>query len=140
MLSLDTDSVSLLQAAPGPEGLRLTERLAADGRPANVSIVTFEEQMRGRLAYCARAKTPEQYGEAARRLSQALDFYRGRHLLPFDAAAAAEFDRLKAAKVRVGTNDLRIAAIARSRDARLLTRNLSDFRRVPGLRAEDWSA
>ncbi|MFO0851645.1 MAG: hypothetical protein U0871_24245 [Gemmataceae bacterium] len=139
MLILDTDTVSLFQAGPTPARLRLTARLAADGRPSKLTVVTFEEQMRGRVAYCAGAKTPEQYTEAARRLSQSLDFYRTSQLLPFDERAAAEFKRLRAAKIRVGTNDLRIAAIVLAHDALLLTRNLADFRRVPGLRAEDWS-
>jgi tRNA(fMet)-specific endonuclease VapC len=34
--------------------------------------------------------------------------------------------------------DLKIAAICLAHDALLLTRNLVDFRRVPGLRVEDW--
>jgi predicted nucleic acid-binding protein len=49
-------------------------------------------------------------------------------------------ERLKSAKIRIGTNDLRIAAIVLAYDALLLTRNLADFCRVPRLRAEDWSA
>jgi tRNA(fMet)-specific endonuclease VapC len=35
--------------------------------------------------------------------------------------------------------DLKIAAIALANDATLLTRNLSDFRKIPGLRIEDWT-
>jgi tRNA(fMet)-specific endonuclease VapC len=35
--------------------------------------------------------------------------------------------------------DLRIAAVAVAHDATLLSRNLSDFSKVPGLRAEDWT-
>jgi predicted nucleic acid-binding protein len=35
--------------------------------------------------------------------------------------------------------DLRIAATALSRDFTLLTGNLRDFRKVAGLRVEDWS-
>ena len=35
--------------------------------------------------------------------------------------------------------DLKIASIAIANDALLLTRNLSDFSKIPGLRVEDWS-
>jgi tRNA(fMet)-specific endonuclease VapC len=66
-------------------------------------------------------------------------FRTGIPLLPFDNRAAAEFDRLRQSRIRIGTMDLKIAAIALANDATLLTRNLSDFRKVPGLRAEDWS-
>ncbi len=34
--------------------------------------------------------------------------------------------------------DLKIAAITLAHDALLLTRNIADFERVPGLRAENW--
>ena len=41
--------------------------------------------------------------------------------------------------VRISTMDLRIAAIAISRNLVLLTRNVSDFSKVPGLIIEDWT-
>ena len=63
----------------------------------------------------------------------------GRSVLATDDRAAAEFQRLHAMRLRVGTLDLRIAAIVLARGARLLTRNRTDFRRVHGLNAEDWT-
>jgi len=41
--------------------------------------------------------------------------------------------------VRIATLDLRIAAITIANNAVLLTRNTSDFSRVPGLTFEDWT-
>ena len=61
-------------------------------------------------------------------------------MLPFDDVASAAFDDLTARRVRVGTMDLRIASIALSRGLVLLTRNLGDFGKVPGLATEDWTA
>ena len=72
-------------------------------------------------------------------LGQVFKSYGTTAILPFDAAAGAAFDSLTALRIRVGTMDLRIASIALSRGLTVLTRNLRDFRRVPGVIAEDWT-
>jgi tRNA(fMet)-specific endonuclease VapC len=104
-----------------------------------VSIITYEEQMRGWLAYAARARTTERQVEAYRRLRRHVERFRTIPLLDFDEQAAVEFERLRAARIRIGTMDLKIAAIALAHDATLLSRNLVDFRKVPGLQVEDWT-
>jgi tRNA(fMet)-specific endonuclease VapC len=68
-----------------------------------------------------------------------LENYRFIPLLDFDAAAAVEYQRLSRSRLRVGSMDLKIAAITLANDATLITRNLSDFRKVPGLNIEDCS-
>ena len=57
----------------------------------------------------------------------------------FDAAAVSEFKRLKAAKVNIGTMDLRIASIVLANSATLVSMNLRDYQKVPGLQVEDWT-
>ncbi|MFM6812415.1 MAG: type II toxin-antitoxin system VapC family toxin, partial [Dolichospermum sp.] len=42
-------------------------------------------------------------------------------------------------KIRVGTQDLRIAAITLSFKGILVTRNWKDFEKVPNFRLEDWT-
>ena len=62
--------------------------------------------------------------------------------LPFDDRAADECGQIRAALRKqgrpIGANDLLIAAIARVNDLVLVTNDTSEFRRVPGLRLEDW--
>jgi tRNA(fMet)-specific endonuclease VapC len=60
-------------------------------------------------------------------------------VLPFDDAAGSRFETLRQQRVRIGTMDLRIASIALERGHTVLTRNLVDFEKVPGLAAEDWT-
>ena len=61
-------------------------------------------------------------------------------MLPFDDAAMDELLRLQQQHVRIGAHNLRIAAIAKANRVKLLSRNLRDFRQVPGLDVEDWTA
>ena len=61
-------------------------------------------------------------------------------VLNFDAAAAAHFGRIKVAlrKTPIGPLDTLIAAHARSCDLVVITGNVEEFARVPGLAVEDW--
>lgn len=69
-------------------------------------------------------------------------FVDGFEPLPFDDAAAQAYGRIRAALERkgatIGSIDLLIAAQAVSRDLVLVTDNLREFRRVPGLACENW--
>jgi tRNA(fMet)-specific endonuclease VapC len=138
---LDTDHLSLLEWSTSEDAQRLEQRL--DRVPLTevvTTIVCYEEQVRGWLSRLTQARTLDQQVEAYRRLNRQLDNYRELTVLDFDHAAAREFDRLSKLRLRVGTKDLKIAAIVLAHNATLLSRNLGDFRRVPGLRVEDWTA
>ena len=71
---------------------------------------------------------------------QHLEIYASITVLPYDARSHAIFQSLRDQKIRMGTQDMKIAAIALANDATLLTRNLRDFARVPALKFADWSA
>ena len=66
-------------------------------------------------------------------------FFADWRILPFHDSAANLFRSLRAQKVRIGSMDLKIASIVLRHDALLLTRNAKDFRKVPGLKFEDWT-
>jgi tRNA(fMet)-specific endonuclease VapC len=103
------------------------------------TIITFGEDLGGWLPACRRAPDGAARARAYARLQRGLDFYRRWICLPFDAAAAVIFDELRGQKLRIGTNDLAIAAITLSAGGTLLTRNAVDFARIPNLLFEDWT-
>jgi len=141
MFVLDTDHMSALEWGSGAAGQRLIKRLdKLSPDEAATTIITFEEQMRGWMSVLAQARSLNAQVEAYRRLKRTLGNYLKVEVLEFDAKAAAEFERLRRQRLRIGTMDLKIAAIALTHDATVLTKNFKDFGRVPGLRVEDWTA
>ena len=137
---LDTDILTIVQRGSGPAYKRLTARLSS--LPADslvwVTILSFEEQMRGWLEYVKRGK-PHELPTRYTRLQDLYADYNTRLVLPFDKAAADVYERLLHARTRVGAMDLRIAAIVIARDELLISANVQHFRRIPGLRVEDWT-
>ena len=139
MLVLDTDHMSLLEW--GSESSAVLRERLADIPPDQVAatIISSEEQMRGWMAYIARSKSTARQLEAYQRLQRHLDNYRQIPVLEFDETATDEFLRLRRSRIQIGTMDMKIAAIVLARDATLLSRNLVDFGKVPGLNVEDWT-
>ena len=140
MYVLDTDHLSLLGKRANLFSQRLQSRLAQIPPEQQVTtIISFEEQTRGWLALMAQSSSLAHQVEVYRRLHELLNRYTQTTVLDFDEAAAAQFERLQKLRLRVGTMDLKIAAIALTHNATVLTRNLRDFTRVPGLSVEDWT-
>jgi len=95
--------------------------------------------MRGWLSYIAASRTISRQVEGYSRLRRMMRSYQQQEVLDFDSSAADQFEQLKRQRIRIGAMDLKIAAIAIEKDALLVSRNLRDFKRVPGLRVEDWT-
>lgn len=139
MFVLDTDYISILKRESGKEFDRLVRRLEAfPEEDFFISIISFHEQVRGWQSYIAKATDEGGVVRGYEELEKLLHDYAQAQVLPYDEAAAELFDDLRRRKTRVGTMDLRIAAIAMTNNLTLLTRNTVDFERVPGLAFEDW--
>lgn len=139
MYILDTEHLSLIQRN-GQEGKRILTRLAAVKElEVAVTVITYEEQVRGRLNVLSRAKTLDEQVLAYQGLQQLGADYQSIVMVPFSRTAALEHQRLRKAYPRLGNMDLKIAAIALTNNAILLTCNESDFGQIVELRTEDWS-
>ena len=133
---LDTDHVSLLQRGNIAIAAHLQQ---TNPQQCVVSVITVAEQVQGRLAQIHAIRSESDAPLRFRLLQATLLFYREITILPYTEEAAARFVQLRQAKLRIGTQDLRIAAIALVTGATVITRNWRDFGHVPGLAIEDWS-
>lgn len=133
---LDTDTFSLFQRAHLLVVQRVntipTEQLAT-------TIVTFEEQMYGRMNRIRRADSQESLVFAYMQLNETLKDFKTINVLDYNQEAANCYTELRRQKIRIGTQDLRIASIAITNNGILVTRNQRDFCRVPELKFEDWT-
>ena len=128
---LDTN-VCIRAMRKGGEYLR--ERLRTDGAKLCLSTIIVHELNVG----AELSARPEHHlgliADLASRLS----------ILDFDSAAAGHAANIRANLHRIGQliggNDMLIAGHARSLGLTLITSDLVDFRRVEGLRCEDWLA
>ncbi len=137
MILLDTDTFTLLTSAHP----RVAARFAAASDPVTVTVVTRIEALQGRFAFVFRAADGPELLRAQQWLQRTDADLAPFTPVLFDAAAAAEFERLQQNKKikKIGRGDLLIAAIALANRATLVTRNLKDFRKVPGLQIENWA-
>lgn len=134
---LDTDHLTLLKR----NNYEVNSKVASiQPEDIFVTIITVEEQLRGRLAIISKVATqPEKFNIAYEYLFESLmDFYRF-NILKFDPNAVDLFRQFRQQKIRIGSQDLKIACISISQEATLITRNTRDFNQVPDLLIEDWS-
>jgi len=134
MICLDTNIViSMLNDEASPALLRVSDAMRVNRPVAVSSVVLFE-------LYFGAAKSTHSERNARRISEFAASTIQ---VLPFDSEDAMEAGDIRAALRRKGTPigpyDVLIAAQARRRDALLVTANMREFRRVPGLNVEDWS-
>jgi tRNA(fMet)-specific endonuclease VapC len=114
-------------------------------RPAEV-LGLFNENA-GRMAISAITLAELIHGaEKSTRVAQNLavvdDFASRLEVVPYTSRASQHYGAIRAVLERagrpIGVNDLHIAAHARSEGLTLVTNDLAEFERVPGLLTENW--
>jgi len=127
---LDTDiCIYLIKRKP----IHVLERLKTF-RPAEVAVssATVAELQYG----VYKSSRPERNQEAL------AEFLFPLEVVSFDESAAAHYGEIRTYLERkgniIGAMDLLIAAHARSLSLTLVTNNIQEFQRVPGLRVENW--
>jgi tRNA(fMet)-specific endonuclease VapC len=126
---LDTNIVSDL--IRNPQG-KAAQRIAKVGEDRVCTSVIVAAELR---YGCAKTGSP--------RLTKAVDdLLTELDVLPFEIPADAEYGdiraSLEAAGTPIGGNDLLIAAHARAIGATVVTANTKEFKRVGGLKIENW--
>jgi tRNA(fMet)-specific endonuclease VapC len=136
-LVLDTNHYNAL-TEDSSLGRKAQRRIEASEIEVFISIIAVQEVTQGWLALINRRKSGRDQVHAYKRFQHSIETLNKLTILPFDDAAANVFEDMRTQRVRVGTMDLKIAAICLVHDAVLLTQNIADFRMVPGLRVENW--
>src|SRR5215203_4169804 len=133
---LDTDTLSLLQ--DGHVSVRACVAACSLGDLA-VTIISVEEQLSRWYRRLRQTRQPEELARVYDRLTAAVRSLARLPILTFAEPAIHRARALQASRLNVAKMDLCIAAIALEHRAIVVTRNLRDFERVPGLVVEDWS-
>jgi tRNA(fMet)-specific endonuclease VapC len=134
---LDTDHVTAFQHG----NPRFLQRMKlVDSSRIFVTIITLEEQIKGRFKVINNHNSnPQELPLAYYELHKTFDFFTKMNLLDFDHRALTYYQNLKKQKIRIGSQDLKIGAIALTHQMTLVTRNSQDFIQIPDLTLEDWT-
>ncbi len=139
MYVLDTDHISLIQRG-GAEGRSILAKLAHFREDEIcVTVITYEEQIKGWLKALSGAKRREDIAFCYLGLKQTARDFCSIDILSFDVAAIEQYEKLRTTYRRLGQNDLKIAAIAIVHGAIVITRNQRDFGQITELKSEDWT-
>ncbi len=112
-----------------------------------IEVLAMFNQHAGRMAMSVVTLAELYHGaEKSERLAQNLavieDFTSRLEVLPYVASAAQHYGAIRSSLEKagqsIGVNDLHVAAHARSQGLVVVTNNLSEFERVPGLLVENW--
>jgi tRNA(fMet)-specific endonuclease VapC len=132
----DTDHLSLYQVGHSRVLQNLMRHIQDQ---LAVTVISIEEQLSGWQTALRKARDDVRRAEAYRRMALSIESLVGWSIFPFTLPSMAHHAQLLRQPLNVGSNDLKIAAIAMERTGIVVTRNARDFARIPGLIWEDWS-
>jgi tRNA(fMet)-specific endonuclease VapC len=137
MILLDTDTLALLFQGHA----RVEARLRTADEAVATTIITRIEVLQGRFDAIMKAADSAQLQRAHQRLLESESQFTTLPIIPIDRSIAEQFERLLRSKrlKKLGRGDLLIASFALAHKATLVTRNLRDFKQVPGLKPENWA-
>ena len=135
---LDTNHLRELVSHTSALGRRLRDRIKGSRAEVFAGIVVVEESMQGWMALLNRRAAGPAQVNVYQQMQESLEAAVKLGVLPFDHDAATIFVALRRSFRRIGTMDLKIAAICLAHDVTLLTRNVGHFKDIPGLRVENW--
>jgi len=102
--------------------------------------VTVEEQLKGRLAYINRHRNnPRRSEQGHTALIQTVYYFSKWNIISYSEDADAILRQLQRQRIRIGSQDLRIAAIGLLYGFTVVTRNVRDFVQASNLNIEDWT-
>ena len=131
MYLLDTDTCIYLINGRSASVVRAITRL--EPNQVKLSAVSLAELEYG----ASKSRSREKNRNALLRFAAAFD------IVPFDDRDAEVYGLIRAGLERrgqpIGPYDVQIAAQAITRNLVLVTNNVEEFRRVPGLRIQNWS-
>ena len=130
---IDTNIFVILLKRKGPDGWRISERLAREPESAICTSSIVEAEL---------WHGAEKYEVPAARRSELTTLLAPYHILPFDSRCVPPYaeirHHLELQGQIIGANDLMIAATVLAYGLTLISHNCDEFARVPGLRWEDW--
>lgn len=138
MILLDSDHLSVMLEERDARGQRLLVRLHEVIDELAIPVVGVEEHLRSWLGQVRRTTDVHRQIVPYLRLTKIVQYLARANIASWNEPAADHFARLRRNRVRIGTQDLKIACIALANDAMLLSANLRDIEQVPGLHVEDW--
>ena len=137
MYSLDSDTMNGLV-----KGNALFRRRIRDVKPAErwVSTIVVEELVGKQISHVNSLRSQRKpFGQESQFLADLVQTLAAFQILPYTDEAEALYQSWPAKQKRVGPNDCRIAASAKTSGLTVITGNGKDFSTIPGLDWQDWS-